>query len=188
MESGWPDLRDVRGEGAQAMKIITTLDCGCSIDDSGYRYVCPTCTYYSSPKRDTTDAQIKSLQAEGTRLLLLCREKDKEIERLKAERNVQARVAGGKEEMKKTEILEGFAIVVLDRGFVYVGLATHDGEWCVIRDARNVRVWGTTEGLGQLALKGPQPNTKLDMVGTVRAPARAVIHIIDTEAKLWNCS
>jgi len=48
-------------------------------------------------------------------------------------------------------------------------------------------VWGTTKGLGELALNGPLPNTKLDVVGTVRAPARAVISMIDTEATKWNC-
>lgn len=83
-------------------------------------------------------------------------------------------------------VLKGFSIVVLDRGFVYIGNVTHDGEWCVITDARNIRYWGTTNGLGELALKGPQPKTKLDAVGTVRAPARAVISLIDTEAQLWN--
>jgi hypothetical protein len=88
--------------------------------------------------------------------------------------------------MRKTEVLEGHAIVVLDRGFIYVGNVRHDGDWCVIENARNVRVWGTTQGLGQLALEGPQPNTKLDAVGTVRAPSRAVIHLIDTEASLWS--
>ncbi len=80
----------------------------------------------------------------------------------------------------------GYAIVVLDRGFVYVGQVAHDGEWCVISDARNVRYWGTERGLGQLALEGPTEKTRMDAVGTVRAPARAVISIIDTEAALWK--
>ena len=83
-------------------------------------------------------------------------------------------------------VLTGFAIVVLDKGFVYVGNAECDGEWCVIRDARNVRKWGTSDGLGQLALNGPQPETVLDKVGTVRAPMRAVISLIETEVKLWK--
>lgn len=87
--------------------------------------------------------------------------------------------------MEKTTVLKGFAIAVLDRGFVYVGKVEHDGEWCVITDARNVRYWGTERGLGQLALEGPTDKTRLDVVGTVRAPAKAVISIIDTEAKLW---
>jgi len=88
--------------------------------------------------------------------------------------------------MEEKKILSGFSIVVLDRGFVYVGSVEHDGEWCVIRDAKNIRYWGTTKGLGQLALNGPQSKTKLDTTGTVRAPARAVISLIETEASKWR--
>ena len=88
--------------------------------------------------------------------------------------------------MEKKCVLTGFAIVVLDRGFVYVGDTTINGDWCVIQNAQNIRVWGTTKGLGELALGGPTKSTKLDAVGTVRAPLRAVIHTIDTEAKKWS--
>jgi hypothetical protein len=79
------------------------------------------------------------------------------------------------------------AIVVLERGFVYVGEVTHrhDAHEIIITNARNVRRWGTSAGLGELALKGPQPNTKLDDAGTVRAPLSAVIHTIDCEANAW---
>tara|TARA_Y100000310_G_scaffold335873_1_gene418978 strand:- start:61 stop:330 length:270 start_codon:yes stop_codon:yes gene_type:complete len=88
--------------------------------------------------------------------------------------------------MKESKVITGFAIVVLDRGFVYVGDTTHDGEWCIINNARNIRRWGTTKGLGELAQQGPLSDTVLDPVGTVRAPAKALIHMIDTEASKWN--
>ena len=88
--------------------------------------------------------------------------------------------------MEKKCVLTGFAIVVLDRGFVYVGETTVNGEWCVIKDAKNIRVWGTTKGLGELATDGPTKKTVLDVAGTVRAPLRAVIHVIDTEAGKWS--
>ena len=81
--------------------------------------------------------------------------------------------------------LQGLAIVVLDRGFVYIGKVTIDDDWCLIEGAKNIRVWGTTNGLGEL-VKGPTKTTKLDTVGTVRAPMRAVIHIIDVEADKWK--
>jgi hypothetical protein len=79
-------------------------------------------------------------------------------------------------------------IVVLDRGFVYVGRVDPqvEGDMLVIRNARNIRVWGTTRGLGELALEGPKPDTKLDAVGTVRAPMRAVISVIDAEQSKWT--
>ena len=88
--------------------------------------------------------------------------------------------------MNKKEVLSGFAIVVLDRGFVYVGNVEIADDWCVITNARNVRVWGTTKGLGQLALEGPQKATVIDVVGTVRAPIRAVIHIVESEETKWK--
>lgn len=82
-------------------------------------------------------------------------------------------------------VLTGTAIVVLDRGFVYVGKVTIDGDWCNIEAAKNIRVWGTTNGLGEL-VNGPTKATKLDAVGNVRAPLRAVITIIDANAEKWN--
>jgi len=69
------------------------------------------------------------------------------------------------------------AIVVLDRGFVYIGNVSVNEQWCRITDAANIRYWGTTRGLGQLALEGPQSATRIDSVGSIDAP-RAVIHII----------
>ena len=81
--------------------------------------------------------------------------------------------------------LKGVAIVVLDRGFVYVGDVTIEDDWCIIQRASNIRVWGTTKGLGEL-VSGPTSTTKLDRVGTVRAPMRAVISVIDVDSAKWN--
>ena len=69
-------------------------------------------------------------------------------------------------------------IVVLDRGWVYVGKTEEQGDKLVIEDARCTRYWGTTRGLGQLAADGPTRDTKLDPVGRLIAPMRAVISII----------
>jgi len=88
--------------------------------------------------------------------------------------------------MESKSVLTGFAIVVATEGFVYVGDVSHYGEWCVMTHARNIRYWGTERGLGQLALEGPTSKTKLDDVGTVRIPAHAVAHIIDTDESKWN--
>ena len=78
-----------------------------------------------------------------------------------------------------------YQIVVLDRGFVYVGDCLVEGDTLVIREARNLRRWRTSRGLGQLALEGPRPDTVTDPCGTVRAPLRALIHTLDTERSLW---
>lgn len=78
-----------------------------------------------------------------------------------------------------------YKIVVLDRGFVYVGAVTIADDFVTIRNAKNVRVWGTTKGLGELA-KGPTSKTVTDPTGTVRAPLRALIAIVDVELGAWN--
>lgn len=75
-------------------------------------------------------------------------------------------------------------IIVLDRGFVYVGYVKIEGKMVTIENARNIRRWGTTKGLGELANDGPTPNTKLDHVGTVTVPLRAVNHVIECK-KEW---
>ena len=88
--------------------------------------------------------------------------------------------------MKESTVREGFAIVVLDRGFVYVGKVRVGDGWCRVDEARNIRTWGTKRGLGELALKGPTTETVLDDVGALEAPIHALIHVIDTEEKLWT--
>ena len=80
----------------------------------------------------------------------------------------------------------GLAIVVVDRGFVYVGDVTVANQWCEIREAKNIRQWGTTQGLGELVLNGPLANTKLDQCGDLDIPLRAVISIHPCRESLWG--
>lgn len=53
-------------------------------------------------------------------------------------------------------------IVILQRGWVFVGRYFKEGSMCRLESAYNVRQWGTTKGLGELALNGPTESTKLD--------------------------
>ena len=69
------------------------------------------------------------------------------------------------------------AIAVLDRGFVYVGRCSVADGTLRITQARNIRRWGTTNGLGELR-NGPLKDTVLDDVGEIVAPERALIHLI----------
>jgi len=71
----------------------------------------------------------------------------------------------------------GQHIVVLDRGFVYVGDVTIDNYFLTIDKASNIRYWGTKNGLGEL-VNGPLNETKLDKIGTVIVPMHAVIHLV----------
>lgn len=70
-------------------------------------------------------------------------------------------------------------IAVLDRGFVYIGRCQQADGFLTITQAHCIRRWGTTGGLGELATTGPQPQTRLDVAGSVRAPMTALIHLID---------
>lgn len=78
----------------------------------------------------------------------------------------------------------GIKLVIADRGFVYVGDVTTDAEWCHIQKALNIRYWGTTKGLGELA-NGPLSGTKLDKTGNVKIAMRAIIGMIDVEESKW---
>ena len=59
-------------------------------------------------------------------------------------------------------------IIVADRGWVFVGDCEDMPDGSVtIRNARNIRRWGTTAGLGQI-VTGPTSQTQHDACGTVR--------------------
>lgn len=58
-------------------------------------------------------------------------------------------------------------IVVADKGWVFVGdVAENPDGTITITNAKNIRVWGTTQGLGQLR-NGPTNQTVTDEYGTV---------------------
>ena len=71
----------------------------------------------------------------------------------------------------------GQNIVVLDRGFVYVGDVKIIGDFLHVTNCKNIRYWGTKNGLGELR-EGPLKETKLDVIGEVIAPMRALIHLV----------
>lgn len=77
------------------------------------------------------------------------------------------------------------AVVVLDRGWVFVGRIENIDGSVKIHQAACVRRWGTDKGIGQLALEGPRPNTVIDEAGTVTVPNHAVIATIEAEVSKW---
>ena len=87
--------------------------------------------------------------------------------------------------MEKKQILKGFAIVIADRGWVYVGEIEIDDQFCNITNCKNIRRWGTTAGLGELAKNGPTSETKLDDYGSVYVPV-SNCQIIESKKELWS--
>ena len=82
---------------------------------------------------------------------------------------------------KKTDV----RIVILQRGWVFVGRFKKVGDQCSLENARNVRKWGTTKGLGEIAENGPTKETVLDSCPTVRFHEQTVIASIDCAEEKW---
>lgn len=76
-------------------------------------------------------------------------------------------------------------IVIGQRGWVFVGDVSEDGDDIVIGDAQNIRRWGTTKGLGEL-VNGPLTDTKYDPYGVVRLPRLSVIARINVVTGAWS--
>ncbi len=77
-------------------------------------------------------------------------------------------------------------IIIAERGWIYVGRVHRDGDQTVISDAYNIRRWGTTSGLGELALLGPRSETQLDRYGTVRIHVLAVVGSVECDDRVWS--
>lgn len=75
-------------------------------------------------------------------------------------------------------------IVVLQRGWVYVGRFERDGDTRRLTNAKCVRRWGTTKGLGEL-VNGPLRDTVLDATGTVEYHAMTEVNSIICNADKW---
>ena len=72
-------------------------------------------------------------------------------------------------------------IVIAQRGWVFVGGYTEDGDEVALTNAKVIRQWGTTKGLGELALNGPTSKTVLDDAGVVRMHRLAIVATLDTD-------
>lgn len=79
----------------------------------------------------------------------------------------------------------GHRIIVADRGWVFVGDVTDHGTHLLVTEARCIRKWGTTRGIGEL-VSGPTSETVLDPCGTLEIPARAVIFTLYTLPAVWQ--
>ena len=77
-------------------------------------------------------------------------------------------------------------IVILQRGWVYVGKYFEQGEQCWLENASCIRKWGTSKGLGELAEFGPKSETILDSCPTVKFNKYSVICTINCEKDIWQ--
>jgi hypothetical protein len=78
-------------------------------------------------------------------------------------------------------------IAVLQRGWVVVGrVAEESDKELRFESASVIRRWGTTKGLGEIAINGPTSETILDACGSVRAHPLAVVMQIDCQEEKWD--
>lgn len=76
-------------------------------------------------------------------------------------------------------------IVVLQRGWVYIGRFTRAGNDCRLNNAYCIRVWGTTKGLAEL-INGATSSTKLDKCdGVVEFDWLTVVCTLTCDASKW---
>ena len=77
-------------------------------------------------------------------------------------------------------------IVVLQRGWVMIGRYSMEGDIVTLENAHVIRIWGTTKGLGELALDGKQSSTKLDKAGHVEFHILTVVATINCVDTKWD--
>ena len=76
-------------------------------------------------------------------------------------------------------------IVILQRGWVYVGRFTREGNDCKLTNASCIRTWGTTKGLQEL-VNGVTSKTVLDKCnGVVEFDWLTVVHTISVNKEKW---
>jgi len=88
---------------------------------------------------------------------------------------------------EKSDIIDGgIRIVILQRGWVMVGHYFSQGSECWLEDCHVIRYWGTTQGLGELATKGPLKDTKLEPTPKTSFHKLTEIASIQCEADQWQ--
>lgn len=84
------------------------------------------------------------------------------------------------------DIVGDIKIVILQRGWIMVGRLERKGSDCILHNASIVRKWGTTKGLGEIAIGGPTSDTVLDKCyGVVSFDYLTVVASIGCEVSKW---
>jgi len=99
-------------------------------------------------------------------------------------------VIDGETYVPKSTVVKEFEgdmkIVVLQRGWVYIGFFERSGNDCKLHNSSCIRIWGTTKGLQEL-VNGPTGSTKLDKCdGVVEFDWLTVVHTITVNKNKWN--
>lgn len=82
--------------------------------------------------------------------------------------------------------MSSIKIVVVDRGWVFIGNVFKGSDSTLIKNAHVIRRWGTCEGLGELCIKGKLQNTILEKCLDVEIPLKSIIAFFDCDQEKWN--
>jgi hypothetical protein len=77
-------------------------------------------------------------------------------------------------------------ILVLQRGWVVVGRVKKDGPQVIVTGGGVVRRWGTKQGLGELATKGPLTNTVIDPADVIETHELGIVCVFNCEVGKWS--
>ena len=81
---------------------------------------------------------------------------------------------------------EGFCVVVLDRGFIYIGELIISKDYAIIKNARNLRRWSSNKGLMWHVENGKE-DTTIDGTGKdVKLHVSKLQHWMNTDFDLWK--
>jgi hypothetical protein len=76
-------------------------------------------------------------------------------------------------------------IVVLNRGWIVIGNVSEIGSKTTIQNASVIRNWGTENGLGELAMSGQLPETKLDKCPDITVETCNVVLVMNCDQSKW---
>jgi hypothetical protein len=76
-------------------------------------------------------------------------------------------------------------IVILQRGWVMVGEYSRVENDCFLKNCSTIRKWGTSRGLGQIAMEGPTSETILDKQPDTEFHILTIVASIKCDASKW---
>lgn len=81
---------------------------------------------------------------------------------------------------------EEIRIVILQRGWIVIGNYYQKDSKCWIENGYVIRQWGTSEGLGQLAIEGKQENTVLDKIPKTEFHELTIVASMVCDKEKWK--
>jgi len=76
-------------------------------------------------------------------------------------------------------------IVVLQRGWVVIGDISKTAEEVTIKNCSVIRIWGTSNGLGEIAENGATAKTKLDKCPNMTVHPLSVVLYMNVNISNW---